>query len=199
MRGQGDDGCVAAGDGQGLVGADLARRGITIHLRHAAIHENEIGRLLLPKVHGLAAVDGDIDADIDLPQHLDDHLAVDGIVIGDHDMTALEAGQWALAGDMTVQHSLAAQRTGVDAGDHIGDVGLAERQDHQIIGAAFGNGSIAIRVADPAEANDARAMAGREDQVLQAAGGGEDNVGLRNAGSDDADAEARPRKVGSER
>ena len=58
-------------------------RGIAIHLRHAAIHESQTGLSLLPQVQRLAAIDGDYDSDTDLTQHLDDHLAVDGIVVGD--------------------------------------------------------------------------------------------------------------------
>ena len=44
-----------------------------------------------PDVDGLAAVDGDLDRDVELAQHLDDDLAVHGIVVGHQHMAAGEA------------------------------------------------------------------------------------------------------------
>ena len=199
MRGEGDDRRVATGQGQCFVGADFTRGGITVHLRHAAIHEDEVGLALPPEFHRLDAIDGDIDANVALAQNFDDDLAIDGVVVGNDDAAALEADGRLPAVGAAFEDSLATQCPGLDADDHVGDVGVAKRQDYLVAGAAIGNGAITFRIADPAEADDFRAGAGREGQRLQPRCAGEDDIGLWHNLADHAHLEPGTGEMGSQR
>jgi len=70
------------------MGADLAGRFIAVHLRHAAIHEDEVGLQAPPGLDRLAAVLHRLNSHSELQQHLDDDFAIDDVVIGDENPPA---------------------------------------------------------------------------------------------------------------
>ena len=197
MGGKRHDRRVATGDRQGFIGADFAGGAVAVHVRHAAIHENEIGLHGLPRIHGFAPVDRDRHGDAELAQHFDDDLAVHRIVIGYENVAAREACLHPALRGAALQQALAAQPAFMNAGDHVGDILLAERQDHQIVGLAGGNRRLAIRLADGAQANDARAGPRPQPQGLQAARRGEDGIGARGIVLGHRHLEARCRQRGA--
>src|SRR5471032_1184365 len=75
-----------------LGGADVRRRLVTIHLRHAAIHQDQVVALALRRVDRLAAVEGELALAAVHGQHGGGHHLVGAVVLG-HQHAVQAAGR----------------------------------------------------------------------------------------------------------
>ena len=90
-------------------GPDRPCRRETIHLGHLHVHQDEVVVRCACLGQRLAAIDGDIDCETDGMQHLQRHLAIDLVVLGQ---------QQACAGMRLAQFGLGHRSSGVAADRH---------------------------------------------------------------------------------
>src|ERR1051326_8721081 len=89
MRGEGDNGRMMPRVSMRLPFAHPPRRLKAIHLGHLAVHEHQVIGTLLEGCDRLAAGGNDIDAASATLQHAHRHFLVDGVVLGQEDMSVI--------------------------------------------------------------------------------------------------------------
>jgi len=86
VGGEGDDGRA------GRAGADGGRRGEAVHLRHLAVHEDEVVGVVGGEGDGFETVRGEVDLAAQFLEEQEGERLVDGIVFGDQNAMAVERG-----------------------------------------------------------------------------------------------------------
>jgi hypothetical protein len=117
----------------------------------------------------LTAIEGRIDGDTELPQHFDDHLAVDGVVIGHQYTPVEEYGGRGLAPCTAIKELPSPQPVLLQAFQCFADIAMAQWQHQQIVGLAACDCRLAARVAEARKADDLWPVSCRDLQTVEPA------------------------------